>query len=99
MCEPFFQCRVSLYTARAQAHILLPPATMTITLEKLRLRWLQARIAYHRRQADSYNLRVVRSYRRERYHAWLQNMRLQHSMKAHALERQLSLSGGRLSAG
>lgn len=65
---------------------------MTTTLEKLRLRWLQARIAYHRRQADSYNLPVVRSYRRERYHAWLQNMRLHHSMKAHALERKLASS-------
>ena len=63
------------------------------TLEKIKTRWLQARIAYHRRKAASYNLRVVRSYRRERYHAWLQNMRLQHAMKAHALERQLAADG------
>jgi hypothetical protein len=65
------------------------------TLTKLKTRWLQARIAYHRRQAHSYNLPVVRSYRRERYHAWLRTMALRHSMKAHALERQLALSGGR----
>ena len=62
------------------------------TLEKLKTRLLQARIAYHRRQAASYNLPVVRGYRRERYHAWLQNKRLFHSMKAHALERQLASS-------
>ena len=64
------------------------------TLNKLKTRWLQARIAYHRRQADSYNLPVVRGYRRERYHAWLQKMRLHHSMKAHELERQLALASG-----
>ena len=64
------------------------------TIAKLKTRWLQARIAYHRRQADSYNLPVVRGYRRERYHAWLQKMRLHHSMKAHALERQLALATG-----
>jgi hypothetical protein len=61
-----------------------------ITFEKLKTRWLQARIAYHRRQADSYNVAVVRGYRRERYHAWLHNMRHQHVMKAHALERELA---------
>jgi hypothetical protein len=70
---------------------LLESAAMTIstTLEKLKTRWLQARIAYHRRQAHSYSVPVVRSYRRERYHAWLRNMALRHSMKAHALERRL----------
>ena len=62
------------------------------TFDKLKIRWLQVRIAYHRRQADSYNLPVVRGYRRERYHAWLQKMRLHHSMKAHELERQLGIS-------
>jgi hypothetical protein len=67
-------------------------ATMSNTLNKLKIRWIQARIAYHRRQADSYNLPVVRSYRRERYHAWLQNRRLFHAMKAHALARELALS-------
>ena len=65
--------------------------TMTTTLAKLRTRWIQARIAYHRRQAASYDFPVVRSYRREHYHAWLQKMRLQHVMKAHALERELAL--------
>ena len=64
------------------------------TLAKLKTRWLQARIAYHRRQADSYNLPVVRGYRRERYHAWLQNMRLHHSMKAHELECRLAVATG-----
>ena len=73
---------------------MLKSATMT-TLAKLKTRWIQARIAYHRRQADSYNLPVVRSYRRERYHAWLQKMRLHHSMKAHALEQQLAMFGSR----
>jgi hypothetical protein len=61
-----------------------------MTLEKLKTRLLQARIAYHRRQAASYNVPVVRGYRRERYHAWLQNMRHHHAMKAHALERELA---------
>ena len=72
---------------------MLPSATMTM-LNKLKTRWLQARIAYHHRQAASYDLPIVRGYRRERYHAWLQKMRLHHSMKAHALERQLALSTG-----
>ena len=65
---------------------------MTV-LEKLKTRLIQARIAYHRRQAASYNVRVVRGYRRERYHAWLQNMKHQHVMKAHALERELARRG------
>ncbi|HEX2830760.1 MAG TPA: hypothetical protein VHP37_30775 [Burkholderiales bacterium] len=65
---------------------------MTV-LEKLKTRLLQARIAYHRRKAASYNVPVVRGYRRERYHAWLQNMRHQHVMKAHALERELARRG------
>ena len=65
-------------------------------LRKLKTRWIKARIAYHRRQADSYSRPVIRSYRRERYHAWLRNMALRHTMKAHALERKLILAGGRL---
>jgi hypothetical protein len=69
--------------------------TVVTTLHKLKTRWLQARIAYHRRQADSYSIPVVRSYRRERYHAWLRNMALRHSMKAHALERRLAVAGER----
>jgi hypothetical protein len=67
--------------------------TISTTLLKLKTRWLQARIAYHRRQANSYSIPVVRSYRRERYHAWLRNMALRHSMKAHALERRLAVAG------
>ena len=73
-------------------------ATMINTLNKLKTRWLQARIAYHRRQAKSYNVPVVRSYRRERYHAWLRTMALRHAMKAHELERQLALSRPALAA-
>ena len=70
--------------------------TFETTLHKLKTRWLQARIAYHRRQAHSYSVPVVRSYRRERYHAWLRNMALRHSIKARDLERQLVLSGERI---
>ena len=66
------------------------------TLTKLKTRWIQARIAYHRRQAHSYSLPVVRSYRRERYHTWLRNMALRHSMKASALERRLVVAGARI---
>lgn len=62
-------------------------------LENLRTRWLQARIAYHRRKAHSYNLPVVRSYKRDRYHAWLRNMALRHSMKARDLEQRLGVAG------
>ena len=32
----------------------------------------------------------------ERYHAWLRNMALRHSMKAHALERKLVIAGRRI---
>ena len=63
------------------------------TLQRLKTRWLHARIAYHRRKARSYNLPVVRSFKREAYHAWLRNMALRHSMKAHALEQQLVATG------
>jgi hypothetical protein len=66
------------------------------TLHKLKTRWIQARIAYHRRQAHSYSLPVVRSYRRERYHTWLRNMALRHAIKASALERALVVAGGRI---
>jgi hypothetical protein len=65
-------------------------------LMKLRTRWLQARIAYHRRKAHSYSVPVVRSYKRERYHMWLRSMALRHSMKAHDLERRLVVSGERI---
>ena len=63
------------------------------TLHKLKTRWIQARIAYHRRRAHSYSLPVSRSHRREHYHLWLQNMARRHVMKAHVLERELVLSG------
>lgn len=65
---------------------------MHVTLRKLKLTWIAARIAYHRRQADTYNRPVVRSYRRDRYHTWLKNMALHHTMKAHALERKLAVT-------
>jgi len=64
---------------------------MTV-IGKLKTRWLQVCIAYHRRQAASYNVRSVRGYRRDRYNVWLQNMRHHHVMKAHALERELASS-------
>ena len=63
------------------------------TLHKLRTRWLQARIAYHRRKAVSYNVPVVRSFKRDGYHTWLRNMAHRHSMKAHALELELRAAG------
>jgi ribosomal protein S21 len=66
------------------------------TLRKLKREWIKARIAYHRRQADSYGRPVVRSYRRDRYHVWLRNMALRHMMKAHALERQLTIASREL---
>lgn len=65
-------------------------------LNKLRTRWLQARIAYHRRKAHSYSApAVVRSYKRDGYNVWLRNMALRHSMKAHALEQKLIGAGDR----
>ena len=66
------------------------------TLHKLRTRWLQVRIAYHRRQAHSYSLPVIRSYRREHYHTWLRNKALRHSIKASELERKLVVAGERI---
>ena len=66
------------------------------TLHKIKTRWIQARIAYHRRQAHSYSRPVVRSHRRERYHTWLHTMALRHTMKAHDLERQLVIAGERI---
>ena len=62
-----------------------------ITWQKLRTGWLKARIAYHRRQANSYSLHVARSYRRDSYVVWTRNKALRHSMKAHDLERRLLL--------
>jgi hypothetical protein len=65
-----------------------------ITWQKLRTGWLKARIAYHRRQANSYSRHVARSFRRDGYIVWTRNMALRHSMKAHDLERKLLLVGG-----
>lgn len=63
-----------------------------ITWHQLRTGWLKARIAYHRRQANSYSRHVARSFRRDSYVVWTRNMALRHSMKAHHLERRLLLA-------
>ena len=60
-----------------------------ISWRKLRTGWLKARIAYHRRQANSYSRHIARSFRRETYTVWTRNMALRHAMKAHDLERRL----------
>ena len=65
-----------------------------ITFQNLKASWIKARIAYHRRQADSYSKPVVRSFKRDGYEIWMRNMAMRHSMKAHALERQLLVVGG-----
>ena len=65
-----------------------------ITWQNLKAGWIKARIAYHRRQADSYSKPVVRSFKRDGYEIWMRNMAMRHSMKAHALERQLLVAGG-----
>ena len=67
-----------------------------LNLENLKTRWLKARIAYHRRQAETYSRPVVRSYRRDGYTTWLRNLALRHAMKASALERKLVIAGGRI---
>ena len=64
-----------------------------ITWQRLRTGWLKARIAYHRRQANSYSRHVARSFRRDSYNVWTRTMALRHSMKAHDLERKLLLFG------
>ena len=65
-----------------------------ISWHKLRTGWLKARIAYHRRQANSYSRHVARSFRRDSYVMWTRNMALRHAMKAHYLERRLLMTGG-----
>ena len=65
-----------------------------ITWHKIKTHWLRARIAYHRRQAESYNKPVIRSFKRDNYEIWMRNMALRHAMKANALERRLLLAGG-----
>ena len=64
-----------------------------LTWRKLRTHWLKARIAYHRRQAESYSKPVIRSFKRDGYQIWSQNMAMRHAMKAHDLERRLALVG------
>ena len=59
------------------------------TLEKLRIAWLRARIAYHRGQAAFCSQPIVRSYKRDAYLIWLRNVGLRHSMRARELEEQL----------
>jgi hypothetical protein len=64
-----------------------------ITWQKIRTGWLKARIAYHRRQADSYGTApVIRSFKRDGYAIWMRNMAMRHAMKAHDLQRRLLLS-------
>ena len=67
-----------------------------ITLQKIRTAWLKARIAYHRRQANSYSKPVVRSFKRDNYEIWLHNEAMRHKMKAFALERELGALAGQL---
>ena len=65
-----------------------------LTWHNLKTRWLKARIAYHRRQADAYSKPVIRSFKRDDYQIWMQNMAMRHAMKAHDLERRLAMAGG-----
>lgn len=65
-----------------------------ITLQKIKTAWLKARIAYHRRQANSYSRPVIRSFKRDNYEIWLHNEAMRHRMKAHALERELMIATG-----
>lgn len=65
-----------------------------ITWHKIKIGWLKARIAHHRRKADSYGTApVIRSFKRDGYAIWMQNMAMQHATKAHDLERRLRLLG------
>ncbi|HYH43387.1 MAG TPA: hypothetical protein VD867_15550 [Burkholderiales bacterium] len=61
-----------------------------ITWQRIKAEVLKARIAYHRRQAESYGKTQVRSHKRDDYGIWMRNMAMRHEMKAHHLERQLS---------
>ena len=63
-------------------------------LRKIKMLWLSARIAYHRRQADSYSKPTIRSFKRDDYAIWMRNMSMRHTMKAQDLERQRLLAGG-----
>jgi hypothetical protein len=65
-----------------------------MTLHDLKTRWLKARIAYHRRKANSFNGPLVRTYKRDSYYIWMRNMAWRHAMKAHSLERKLLATAG-----
>ena len=59
-------------------------------LQDIKARWIRARIAYHRRKAESYSKPITsRSFKRDTYQIWMRTMALRHSMKAAALEREL----------
>jgi len=61
-----------------------------ILWHKIKTGWLKARIAYHRRQAGSYDAApVLRSFKRDGYAIWMRNMSMRHAMKAHDLQRRL----------
>ena len=60
-----------------------------MTLRRMKVWWLKARIAHHMRQADSYNQAIARSFRRDHYGVWTRNMALRHAVKAHDLKRRL----------
>jgi len=65
-----------------------------ITWHRIKTGWLKARIAYHRRQANSYGTApVIRSFKRDGYAIWMRNMSMRHAMKAHDLQRRLLVSG------
>ena len=70
-----------------------PETDSVIAWHKIKTGWLKARIAYHRRQADSYGATpVMRSYKRDGYAIWMRNMSMRHAMKAHDLQRRLLFS-------
>ena len=65
-----------------------------ITWHRIKTGWLKARIAYHRRQANSYGTApVIRSFKRDGYAIWMRNMAMRHAMKAHDLQRRLLVPG------
>ena len=63
-------------------------------MQTLKLTWLKARIAYHRRQADACSRPPVRTVGRDNYAVWLRTQALRHSVRAHDLQRELLLAGG-----
>jgi hypothetical protein len=65
-----------------------------VTWQRIKAKWLKARIAYHRAKAESYSKTQVRSHKRDDYGIWMRNMAMRHEIKAHNLERQLSAVAG-----